>query len=205
MYNICEALEVMARPVFKVDDSDEYSECQSDPQLRPKTAEEIAAEADRIAANARAEEEANAIARQLAKARAKAKRVQEAAVATAARLKAFQDEEARLYNVQPTGGHDHQVPAKAAGDVLLQPLVQAILAGIGRKPPSTMPIRVHPLPALPQVEEAGIDGAPLPDPMVEQLKIVEAEKAKAKEFADQVKLQKEKEASQYDKERDYSF
>ena len=57
-----------------------------------------------------------------------------------------------------------------------------------------MPIRVHPLPALPQVEEAGIDGAPLPDPMVEQFNIVEAEKAKAKEFADQVKLQKEKEA-----------
>ena len=101
-----------------------------DSQARPKTAEEIAAEADRVAANAKAEEEANAIARQLAKARAEAeaKRVQEAAVATAARLKAFQDEEARLYNVQPTGGHDHQVPAKAAGDVLLQPLVQAILA-----------------------------------------------------------------------------
>ena len=63
-----------------------------------------------------------------------------------------------------------------------------------------MPVRVHPLPALPQVEEAGIDGVPLPDPTVEQLKIVEAEKAKAKEFSTQVKLQKEKEASQYDRE-----
>ena len=68
-----------------------------------------------------------------------------------------------------------------------------------------MPIRVHPLPALPQMEEAGIDGAPPPDPMEEQLKIVEAEKAKAKEYADQLKLQKEKEASHYEKDSEYSF
>ena len=36
---------------------------------------------------------------------------------------------------QPAGGRDQQVPAKATGDVQLQPLVQAILAGIGSKLP----------------------------------------------------------------------
>ena len=113
-------------------------------QVRPPTAAEISAAADRAAANAKAAEEANAIAIQLAKDKeeADARKEEEAAAATAVRFKAFQDEEARVYNVQ-------QDRATAQGDAQLQPLVQAILAGIGRTLPSKMPIRVHPLPALP--------------------------------------------------------
>ena len=90
-----------------------------DPQPGAPTAEEIAAEANRVAANDRAEEEANVLARQLdnAKAEAEAKRVHE--IATAARLKAFQDAEAAFYNIRPPGGHDLQVPARAAGGVPL--------------------------------------------------------------------------------------
>ena len=68
-----------------------------------------------------------------------------------------------------------------------------------------MPVRIQPLPTLPKVGEAGIGGIPTQDPMVEQLRILEEEKAKAKAFATEAKLAKEKEASQYDPEMEYSF
>ena len=77
----------------------------------------------------------------------------------------------------------------------MQPLVQAILAGVGRKAPAKMPVRIHPLPTLPKVGEAGIGGILTQDPMVEQLRIVEEEKAKAKAFATEAKLAKEKDVS----------
>ena len=88
----------------------------AEPQPRAPTAEEITAEANRIAANARDEEEANMLARQLANAQAEAdaKRAQE--IATVARLKAFQYTEAAIFNTQPPGGQDQQVTARAVGD-----------------------------------------------------------------------------------------
>ena len=101
-------------------------------QPRALTAEEVAFEANMIAAHAKAEEEANRLARQVAaaKADADARRAQE--VATAARLKAFQDAEASIFNNQPPGGQDQQVADRVVGGAPLQPLVQAILAGVGR-------------------------------------------------------------------------
>ena len=61
------------------------------------------------------------------------------------------------------------------------------------------------MPTLPPLDEAGADGAPQLDPIEEAMKIVEAEKEKANEFAEELKIQKEKEASPYNRDRDYCF
>ena len=113
-------------------------------QVRPPTTAEISAAATRAAANKKAAEEADAIAKRLAKEKeeAEARKAAEEEIATAARFKVFQEEETRIFNVQ-------QTCAAAQADAQVAPLVQAILAGIGRKPPAKMPVRTHPLPALP--------------------------------------------------------
>ena len=144
----------------------------AEPQPRAPTAEEITAEANRIAPNARAEEEANVLARQLANAQAEADAKKAQEIATAARLKAFQDAEADIFNTQSPGGHDQQVPARAVGGGPLQPFVQAILAGVGCTAPATMPVRVHSLPTLPKVGDVGPNGIQTAVPMVEKLRIL---------------------------------
>ena len=49
----------------------------------------------------------------------------------------------------------------------------------------------------------GPDGIQITDPMVEQLRILQEEKAKA--YATEAKAAKEKESTLYDRERDFSF
>ena len=116
-----------------------------------------------------------------AKADADARRAQ--VIATAARLKAFQDAEATIFNTQPPGGKDQQVTDRAVECASLQPLVQAILAGVGRTAPVTLPVRIHSLSTLTRAEEMGPNGIQIADLLVEQLRILQEEKAKAKAYA----------------------
>ena len=51
----------------------------------------------------------------------------------------------------------------------------------------------------------GADGIAIADPMVAQIAIVQEEKRKAKAYAVDAKAAKEKEATLYDRERDFSF
>ena len=64
------------------------------------------------------------------------------------------------------------------------------MASIGRKDPTKLPVRTHPLPVLQPVDEASADVTPRLDSIEQAMKIVEAEKEKANTYAEQLRIQK---------------
>ena len=85
----------------------------------------------------------------------------------------------------------------AQSEAQLAPMVQSILASIGRKAPTVLPVRKHPLPVIQQVPEASVDGTPRIDPLEQAMKIIEAEKMKVNTYTEQLRIQREKEEIPY--------
>ena len=132
---------------------------------------EISEAATRIAATKAATDEANATTARLAKEKkeADARKAAEEEAANTAQLDLLQAEENRLFQAQ-------QTIAAAQSEAQIAPMVQSILASIGRKAPTVLPVRTHPLPVIQQVPEASVDGTPRIDPLEQAMKIVEAER-----------------------------
>ena len=120
--------------------------------------------------------------------------------AAAATLRAEQAAaEAAIYANPLAGGSNPPPAGGVVGGVHIQPLVSAILQGVGRQAPATLPVVVHSLPVLARTGAIGADGIAIADPMTAQIAILNEEKRKAKAYQVDAKDNK---AKLYDRERD---
>ena len=167
---------------------------------RPPTQMEISEAATRIAAAKAATDKANATNARLAneKREADARKAAEEEAVNNAHHDLLQAEENRLLQAQ-------QTIAAAQSEAQVAPMVQNILASIGRKAPTVLPVRTHPLPVIQQVPEASVDGTIRVDALEQAMKIAEGEKRKVTTYAEQLRLQREKEEITYNYDQDFSL